>query len=118
MCAGRGGQCTEITPYHLFANMELKQELGKPLLVFSLNLNQRCLVKDHQELGAAEGRKMLTLSSNEVPKLVVSMLLHLRALMPASEFIPMAWVFGKMGMGAGGMAEQGQWETALCLFIN
>lgn len=22
------------------------------------------------------------------------------------------------GMGAGRMAEQGQWETALCLFIN
>lgn len=53
-----GGQCTEIAPYHLFASMELKQELGKQLLVF--NLNQQCLEKDHQELGAAEGRKMLT----------------------------------------------------------
>lgn len=70
MCTGREGQCTEIAPYHLFSSMELKQELGKLLLVFNLNLNQQCLDKDHQEFGAAEGRKTLTLSSNELSKCV------------------------------------------------
>ena len=48
--------------------MELKQELGKLLLVFNLNLNQQCLDKDRWEFEAAEGRKTLTLSSNALPK--------------------------------------------------
>lgn len=59
---------------------------------------------------------MLTLSSNELSKHVLSVLLHLRESVPASEVILMPWGF--LGMGAGRMAEQEQWKAAFCLFVN
>lgn len=40
------------------------------------------------------------------------------SLSPASEVIPKPHGFFGVGMGAGRMAEQGQQETALWLFIN